>query len=63
MKEFEARRRQAVLDEVIREFGFEHPITIKVAQMVEDGDACPFEFLRGMARVWTRRERERMAED
>lgn len=62
MKTMEERR-QAVLDGVIREFGFEHPITIKVAQMVDDGDLCPFDFLCGMTRMWVRRERERMVED
>ena len=52
--------KEEILTEVIREFGFENPITIDVARLVDD-ERCGLNMMRGLTRIWTRRERERLA--
>ena len=54
--------REQILNEVIREFGFENPVTIEVARLVDD-ERCGLNELRGLTRIWTRRERARFAEE
>lgn len=54
--------KEEILTEVIREFGFENPVTIEVARLVDD-EQCGLNMMRGLTRIWTRRERARLMEE
>lgn len=53
-------QKKQILTEVIREFGFEHPLTVDVAWLVDQPN-CGVNLMRGLTRIWVRRERERIA--